>query len=145
MLWKILFSSFSEMEVTVRQGKILSSEFRSFALKRKTNKTFHRFEDLSRAISQISEDLFASLQYDPEGFGEIPVEDFLIALRSPEWIVEIPVNKRDILYLRAKESRIEAVTFQDFVNVVSNVYIHALTQTFLLRIINYYHFPLLLK
>ncbi|KAK1135539.1 hypothetical protein K0M31_000125 [Melipona bicolor] len=55
--------------------------------------------------------------FDPEGFGEIPVEDFLAALKSPEWKAEIPPNKRDILLTRAKESRVEAVTFQDFVNV----------------------------
>ncbi|KOX72821.1 hypothetical protein WN51_00761 [Melipona quadrifasciata] len=56
-------------------------------------------------------------KFDPEGFGEIPVEDFLAALKSPEWKAEIPPNKRDILLTRAKESRVEAVTFQDFVNV----------------------------
>ncbi|OAD58486.1 hypothetical protein WN48_11140 [Eufriesea mexicana] len=56
---------------------------------------------------------------DPEGFGEIPVEDFLAALKSPEWKAEIPPNKRDILLTRTKESSVEAVTFQDFVNVVS--------------------------
>ncbi|OXU29777.1 hypothetical protein TSAR_004943, partial [Trichomalopsis sarcophagae] len=60
-------------------------------------------------------------QYDPEGFGEIPVEDFLKALRSPDWLAEIPVNKRDILLLRARESRVEAITFQDFVNVGSRL------------------------
>ncbi|XP_071560733.1 protein rhomboid [Temnothorax nylanderi] len=58
-------------------------------------------------------------KFDPEGFGEIPLEDFLAALRSPEWKAEIPTNKRDILLTRAKESRVEAVTFQDFVNVMS--------------------------
>ncbi|KAF3424007.1 hypothetical protein E2986_12072 [Frieseomelitta varia] len=58
-------------------------------------------------------------KFDPEGFGEIPVEDFLAALKSPEWKAEIPPNKRDILLTRAKESRVQAVTFQDFVNVVS--------------------------
>lgn len=62
---------------------------------------------------------FPHCQFDPEGFGEIPVEDFLAALKSPEWKAEIPPNKRDILLTRAKESRVQAVTFQDFVNVVS--------------------------
>ncbi|XP_014476040.1 PREDICTED: uncharacterized protein LOC106745193 [Dinoponera quadriceps] len=57
-------------------------------------------------------------KFDPEGFGEIPLEDFLVALRSPEWKAEIPTNKRDILLTRAKESRVQAVTFQDFVNVL---------------------------
>lgn len=47
------------------------------------------------------------------------MEDFLAALKSAEWKTEIPPNKRDILLTRAKESRVEAVTFQDFVNVVS--------------------------
>ncbi|XP_058804830.1 uncharacterized protein LOC131671979 isoform X2 [Phymastichus coffea] len=58
-------------------------------------------------------------KFDPEGFGEIPVQDFLVALSSPEWQAEIPENKREILLLRAKEIRIDAVTFQDFVNVMS--------------------------
>ncbi|XP_072747984.1 protein rhomboid isoform X1 [Anoplolepis gracilipes] len=58
-------------------------------------------------------------KFDPEGFGEIPLEDFLTALSSPEWKAEIPTNKRDILLTRAKESRVQAVTFQDFVNVMS--------------------------
>ncbi|XP_029170263.1 uncharacterized protein LOC114939963 [Nylanderia fulva] len=56
-------------------------------------------------------------KFDPEGFGEIPLEDFLTALSSSEWKAEIPTNKRDILLTRAKESRVQAVTFQDFVNV----------------------------
>ncbi|XP_003698163.1 rhomboid-related protein 3-like isoform X2 [Apis florea] len=60
-------------------------------------------------------------KFDPEGFGEIPVEDFLAALKSAEWKTEIPPNKRDILLTRAKESRVEAVTFQDFVNVKVNL------------------------
>lgn len=60
-------------------------------------------------------------KFDPEGFGEIPREDFLQALTSPEWRAEIPVNKRDILLTRVKESLADAITFQDFVNVVSNL------------------------
>lgn len=63
-------------------------------------------------------------QYDPEGFGEIPIEDFFKALRSAEWRDEIPSNKRDILYLRAKETREHSITFQDFVNVVSFIFIN---------------------
>lgn len=47
------------------------------------------------------------------------MEDFLVALKSAEWKAEIPVNKRDILLARAKESKVDAITFQDFVNVVS--------------------------
>ncbi|XP_047344082.1 rhomboid-related protein 3 isoform X2 [Vespa velutina] len=58
-------------------------------------------------------------KFDPEGFGEIPLEDFLVALKSAEWKAEIPTNKRDILLARAKESKVDAITFQDFVNVMS--------------------------
>ncbi|XP_035743923.1 protein rhomboid-like isoform X2 [Vespa mandarinia] len=58
-------------------------------------------------------------KFDPEGFGEIPLEDFLVALKSAEWKAEIPANKRDILLARAKESKVDAITFQDFVNVMS--------------------------
>ncbi|KAK0168935.1 hypothetical protein PV327_002691 [Microctonus hyperodae] len=58
-------------------------------------------------------------KFDPEGFGEIPRDDFLQALTSTEWQAEIPLNKRDILHVRVKESHADAITFQDFVNVVS--------------------------
>ncbi|XP_053663943.1 uncharacterized protein LOC128713105 [Anopheles marshallii] len=60
--------------------------------------------------------------FDPEGFGEIPVDDFVAALKSPEFLANVPPNKRDILYdraLKAKTSKVEAISFQDFVNVVS--------------------------
>lgn len=50
------------------------------------------------------------------------MEDFLVALKSAEWKAEIPANKRDILLARAKESKVDAITFQDFVNVVSNLF-----------------------
>lgn len=53
----------------------------------------------------------------------------MTALNSPEWKAEIPTNKRDILLTRAKESRVQAVTFQDFVNVVS-LYIIAYVYVF---------------
>ncbi|KAK0086398.1 hypothetical protein PV326_005555 [Microctonus aethiopoides] len=59
-------------------------------------------------------------KFDPEGFGEIPRDDFLQALTSAEWQAEIPLNKRDILHVRVKESHADAITFQDFVNVLKN-------------------------
>ncbi|XP_063980370.1 protein rhomboid [Diachasmimorpha longicaudata] len=58
-------------------------------------------------------------KFDPEGFGEIPRDDFLRALASTEWKCEIPANKREILLTRVKESYVDAVTFQDFINVMS--------------------------
>lgn len=64
------------------------------------------------------------MQFDPEGFGEIPVNDFIEALKSPEFLANVPPNKRDILYdraLKAKSSKAESISFQDFVNVVSSV------------------------
>ena len=63
--------------------------------------------------------LFFSLQYDPEGFGEIPWDDFLQVLKSPDFITEVDANKREILQEKAQERKTSAITFQDFVNVVS--------------------------
>ncbi|KMY96824.1 uncharacterized protein Dsimw501_GD13475, isoform B [Drosophila simulans] len=61
--------------------------------------------------------------FDPEGFGEISVEEFLVALKSPEFLSQVPMNKRELLLERAKKAKLPTgpgyVTFQDFVNVVS--------------------------
>lgn len=62
-----------------------------------------------------------TFQYDPEGFGEIPWDDFLEVLNNPEFIAQVDANKRDILLERAQERTTTAITFQDFVNVVSLV------------------------
>lgn len=62
---------------------------------------------------------FFSFQYDPEGFGEIPWEDFLEVLKNPDFIAEVDANKREILAEKAQEGKTSAITFQDFVNVVS--------------------------
>lgn len=62
------------------------------------------------------------LQYDPEGFGEIPWEDFELVLRDPEFCAVVPPNKRVILAEKAAERKTSAITFQDFVNVVSPQY-----------------------
>lgn len=58
-------------------------------------------------------------QYDPEGFGEIPWPDFIKALSQPEFVQKIGVGKRDILLDKARTATTPAITFQDFVNVVS--------------------------
>uniref|UniRef100_A0A1A9V415 EF-hand domain-containing protein n=1 Tax=Glossina austeni TaxID=7395 RepID=A0A1A9V415_GLOAU len=59
--------------------------------------------------------------FDPEGFGEITVDEFINALKSPEFITQVPMNKRELLVERAKKAKSPAgpgyVTFQDFVNV----------------------------
>ncbi|CAD7003777.1 unnamed protein product [Ceratitis capitata] len=59
--------------------------------------------------------------FDPEGFGEIHVDDFIKALKSPEFLSQVPMNKRELLHERAKKARLPTgpgyVTFQDFVNV----------------------------
>ncbi|XP_023160402.1 protein rhomboid isoform X2 [Drosophila hydei] len=61
--------------------------------------------------------------FDPEGFGEISVSEFLVALRSPEFVSQVPMNKRELLLERAKKAHLPIgpgyVTFQDFVNVMS--------------------------
>lgn len=62
-------------------------------------------------------------QFDPEGFGDIPVDDFIVALRSPQLQLQVPLSKRELLYdraMKAKEPRGSGtVSFQEFVNVVS--------------------------
>jgi len=46
-----------------------------------------------------------------------------VALRSPEFLSQVPMNKRELLLERAKKAKLPTgpgyVTFQDFVNVVS--------------------------
>lgn len=63
-------------------------------------------------------------QFDPEGFGEIEVDDFIQnVLKSPEFQVHVPPNKRELLYERAIKAKLPkgpgSISFQDFVNVVS--------------------------
>lgn len=74
------------------------------------------------------------LQFDPEGFGEIPVDDFVVALKSPEFQSQVPVNKRELLYDRAMKAKLPQgpgfVSFQDFVNVVSGNKEHKITVLF---------------
>lgn len=45
------------------------------------------------------------------------------ALKSPEFVSQVPMNKRELLHERAKKAHPPTgpgyVTFQDFVNVVS--------------------------
>ena len=62
-------------------------------------------------------------QFDNEGFGEIPVEDFIIALTSPEFQTQVPSDKIEILYHHAARLKedfgVRAVSIQDFLDVVS--------------------------
>ncbi|CAB3382984.1 Hypothetical predicted protein [Cloeon dipterum] len=57
-------------------------------------------------------------KYDPEGFGEIPWDDFVVALHSPDFVSQVEPNKREILAEKAQQRLTSAITFQDFVNVV---------------------------
>lgn len=63
--------------------------------------------------------LFDSI--DPEGFGEIPVNDFVVALKTPELQDKVPFNKREVLFERAMKAKKGpgTISFQDFVEVVS--------------------------
>lgn len=63
--------------------------------------------------------LIFCFQYDPEGFGEIPWPDLVDALTQPEFVQRIGAGKRDILLEKARTATTAAITFQDFVNVVS--------------------------
>ncbi|ALC42852.1 stet [Drosophila busckii] len=61
--------------------------------------------------------------FDPEGFGEVSVTEFLVALKSQEFLSQVPMNKRELLLERSKKAQFPSgpgyVTFQDFVNVMS--------------------------
>ena len=59
-------------------------------------------------------------QFDPEGFGEIPWDDFAVALRSPDFRAHVDEHKIEQLVERIADRRTTAITFQDFVNVVSH-------------------------
>ncbi|EEB17924.1 conserved hypothetical protein [Pediculus humanus corporis] len=69
------------------------------------------------AICHFYSFAFIFFFYDPEGFGEIPWDDFLQVLKSPDFITEVDANKREILQEKAQERKTSAITFQDFVNV----------------------------
>ena len=58
-------------------------------------------------------------QFDPEGFGEIPWEDFGAVLKSPEFRNEIHPHKIEQLEEKRRHNGTDAITFQEFVNVVS--------------------------
>ena len=62
-------------------------------------------------------------KYDPEGFGEIPLEDFVKALDSRDFLQAISPGKLIILQdkaLQLKQLHKSAITFQDFVNTLSS-------------------------
>ncbi|KYB25800.1 hypothetical protein TcasGA2_TC034043 [Tribolium castaneum] len=58
-------------------------------------------------------------KYDPEGFGEIPWGDLISAMSDPEFRHRVGTGKREILLEKARSATTPAITFQDFVNVVS--------------------------
>ena len=60
--------------------------------------------------------------FDPEGFGEIPLDDFEQALDSREFITNISPGKIIMLkdrLLAHRQIGVSAVTFQEFVNTLS--------------------------
>ncbi|XP_039754330.1 uncharacterized protein LOC120629455 [Pararge aegeria] len=60
-------------------------------------------------------------RFDPEGFGEIPWPDFLQTLQHPDFIAQVAPHKREILLDKAQSSTSAAITFQEFVNLVSTI------------------------
>ncbi|RWS24057.1 rhomboid-related protein 3-like protein, partial [Leptotrombidium deliense] len=56
---------------------------------------------------------------DPEGFGEIPWQDFLDAIITPEFQTFIEPPKQAALVAKAFENGRTSITFEEFVNVVS--------------------------
>lgn len=62
---------------------------------------------------------FLFFQFDPEGFGEIPWEDFGAVLKSPQFRNEVHPHKIEQLEEKRLHNGSSAITFQEFVNVVS--------------------------
>lgn len=62
-----------------------------------------------------------SPQFDLEGFGEIPWPDFRNALVHPEFVAAVDLHKREQLAAKSLTPTTTAITFQDFVNVVSTL------------------------
>ncbi|XP_072388271.1 protein rhomboid-like [Diabrotica undecimpunctata] len=58
-------------------------------------------------------------KYDPEGFGEIPWSDFLNAMSHTEFCQRVNAGKRQILLEKFRTSSTHAITFQEFVNVMT--------------------------
>ncbi|XP_067129225.1 rhomboid-related protein 2-like [Centruroides vittatus] len=58
-------------------------------------------------------------KFDPEGFGEIPWDDFLEALESTEFQEAIEPRKREILAIKAAEQKTSSISFEDFISVMS--------------------------
>uniref|UniRef100_T1J9T3 Peptidase S54 rhomboid domain-containing protein n=1 Tax=Strigamia maritima TaxID=126957 RepID=T1J9T3_STRMM len=77
--------------------------------------------DMQDVLHDLLNDKWRQLfdKFDPEGFGEIPWPDFLCALSSPEFQSEVDPKKRELLAEKAEQSKTNAITFQDFVNVMS--------------------------
>ncbi|CAG7720374.1 unnamed protein product [Allacma fusca] len=65
-------------------------------------------------------------KFDPEGFGEIPWSDFLLALRSPQFLEAVEPGKilllQDMAVSHADSLLSTAITYQHFVNIVSHPY-----------------------
>ncbi|XP_057657115.1 protein rhomboid-like [Diorhabda carinulata] len=57
--------------------------------------------------------------YDPEGFGEIPWSDFLNAMSQTEFCQKVSAGKREIFLEKFRTSSTHAITFQEFVNVMT--------------------------
>ncbi|XP_022656448.1 uncharacterized protein LOC111272254 isoform X2 [Varroa jacobsoni] len=58
-------------------------------------------------------------KFDPEGFGEIPWDDFLRALDTPEFEESIDCTKRELFRLKAQDRRTNAITFDEFIAVMT--------------------------
>ncbi|CAH1135982.1 unnamed protein product [Ceutorhynchus assimilis] len=58
-------------------------------------------------------------QFDPEGFGEILWPDFLVVMDQQEFRDRVNTGKRQILLEKSRTATTPAITFQDFVNVMT--------------------------
>ncbi|KAK5640852.1 hypothetical protein RI129_009399 [Pyrocoelia pectoralis] len=58
-------------------------------------------------------------QFDREGFGEIPWPDLVTVLGQPEFRQRVGTGKSEVLLEKARTATTPAITFQDFVNVMT--------------------------
>lgn len=57
--------------------------------------------------------MYCLLQFDPEGFGEIPWTDFLQTLQNPDFIAQVPPHKREVSALTEYVFMIENVILSE--------------------------------
>lgn len=116
---------FVKQDFDVEDGLSLTSSSSSSSEASPTSSSLYTEEDGDRlfCLPPIRDEWRALFDlYDPEGFGEIPLDDFEKALDSRDFVTHISPGKLIILTDRVrahKQNGTTAFTFQEFVNTLS--------------------------